>query len=44
MSLKREVSENVYGTVLQRLYNMAKAILPELQCPVVECHIRWYHV
>jgi len=29
MSLKREVSENVYDTDSQRLYNMAKAILPK---------------
>jgi len=29
MSLKREVSEIVYGMDSQRLYNMAKAILLE---------------
>ena len=33
---KREMSEDVYGMVLQRLCDMVKAGLPEPQCPVVE--------
>ena len=38
MSLKRGVAEDVYGTALQRLSDMAKAGLPESQCPVAELH------
>ncbi len=38
MSLKRGVSEDVYGTALQRLSDMAKAGLLESQCPVAEAH------
>ena len=37
---KREMSEDVYGMVLQRLRDMVKAGLPESQCPVVESHTR----
>ena len=33
---KREMSEDVYGMVLQRLRDMVKAGLPEPQCPVVQ--------
>jgi hypothetical protein len=36
MYVKREVTEDVYVAVLQRLNDMAKAKLPESQCPVVE--------
>ena len=36
MTGKREMSEDVYGMVLQRLRDMVKAGLPESQCPVVE--------
>ncbi len=35
---KREMTEDVYGVVLQRLRDMVKAGLPESQCPVVEPH------
>ena len=42
--VKREVSEDVYGAGLQRLHDKAKAALLEPQCPVVERHIRRYHV
>jgi hypothetical protein len=38
MYVKREVTEDVYFTVLQRLNDMAKAKLPESQCPVMELH------
>ncbi len=44
MLVKREISEDVYGMVLQRLRDKAKVELPEPQCPVVEPHIRRYHV
>jgi hypothetical protein len=40
MTGKREMSEDVYGMVLQRLRDMVKAELPESQCPVVEPHTR----
>ena len=33
---KREMSEDVYGMVLQRLRDMVRAGLPEPQCPAVE--------
>ena len=35
---KREMSEDVYGFVLQCLRDRVKAGLPESQCPVVEPH------
>ena len=34
--MKREVTEDVYAAVLQRLNDMAKAKLLESQCPVME--------
>ncbi len=37
---KREMSEDVYGMVLQRLRDMVRAALPEPQCPAVEPHTR----
>jgi hypothetical protein len=37
---KREMSEDVYGMVPQRLCDMVKAELPEFQCPVVEPYTR----
>ena len=40
---KREMSEDVYGLVLQRLRDMVKAGLPEPQSPVVEPHTHRYH-
>ena len=33
---KREMSEDVYGMVLQRLRNMVRTGLSESQCPAVE--------
>jgi hypothetical protein len=36
MFVKRGTAEDVYGVALQRLSDMAKAGLPESQCPVVE--------
>jgi hypothetical protein len=36
MFVKRGASEDVYDAALQRLRDMAKAILPESQCPAVE--------
>jgi hypothetical protein len=36
--VKRGVSEDVYGAALQRLCDMAKARLPESQCPAVKSH------
>lgn len=36
MVIKRKMSEDVYGIVLQRLSDMAKAILPESQSPEVD--------
>jgi len=36
MDVKRGISEDVYGMVLQRLRDMAKAGLPEPQSPVVK--------
>jgi hypothetical protein len=36
MSVKRRTAEDVYAGALQRLSDMAKAILPEPQCPVAE--------
>ena len=44
MFVKREVIEDVYITVLQRLNDMVKAVLLEPQYPVVEAHILRYHV
>jgi hypothetical protein len=44
MDVKREISEDVYGIDPQRLHDMAKAILPEPQSPMVERHTRRYHV
>ena len=38
MFVKRETTEDVDGVVLQRLSDMAKAELPEPQCPGVEPH------
>ena len=38
MSVKRGTTEDVYVVALQRLSDMAKAILPEPQCPAVELH------
>ena len=40
MLVKQGVTEGMYGTALQRLRDMAKAGLPEPQCPVVELHTR----
>jgi hypothetical protein len=37
--VKRDGTEDVYGTVPQRLSDLAKAKLPKSQCPVVVCHI-----
>ena len=37
---KREMSEDVYGMVLQRLRDRVRAGLPKPQCPVVEPHTR----
>jgi hypothetical protein len=36
MFVKQEIPEDVYGIVLQRLNNRAKAKLPESQSPAVE--------
>jgi hypothetical protein len=36
MDVKRGIPEDVYGMVLQRLRDMAKAGLPKPQSPVVE--------
>jgi hypothetical protein len=36
MLRKRGMTEDVYGMALQRLSDMAKAALPEPQCPGVE--------
>jgi len=36
MVIKQGISENVYDIVLQHLNDMVKAILPELQSPVVQ--------
>ena len=41
---KQEMSEDVYGMVLQRLRDRVRAALPKPQCPVVELHTRWEHV
>jgi hypothetical protein len=38
MSVKRGTTEDVYVVALQRLSDMAKATLPEPQCPAVEPH------
>jgi hypothetical protein len=38
MSVKRGTTEDVYVVALQRLSDMAKAILPEPQCPAAEVH------
>src|SRR5262249_48631675 len=43
MLVKREVSEGVYDTVLQRLHDMAKGEFPESYCPGVEPHTRRDH-
>jgi hypothetical protein len=40
MAGKREMLEDVYGMVLQRLGDMLKAGLCEPRCPVVEPHTR----
>jgi hypothetical protein len=40
MAGKREMSEDVYGMVLQRLRDMVRAELCEPQCPVVELYTR----
>jgi hypothetical protein len=40
MAGKREMSEDVYGMVLQCLRDMVRAELSEPQCPVVEPHTR----
>ena len=37
---KQEMSEDVYGMVLQRLCDRVRAGLPKPQCPVVELHTR----
>jgi len=37
---KQEMSEDVYGMVLQRLRDRVRAGLPKSQCPVVEPHTR----
>ena len=37
---KREMSEDVYGMVPQRLRDTVRAGLPEPQCPAVELHTR----
>ena len=37
---KQEMSEDVYGMVLQRLRERVRAGLPKPQCPVVELHTR----
>ncbi len=37
---KREMSEDVYGMVLQRLRDRVRAGLCEPQCPAVEPHTR----
>ena len=44
MDGKRELPKDVYGFVPQRLYDMAKAGLPESQSPAVEPHTLRYHV
>lgn len=44
MFVKRGATEDVYVAALQRLNDMAKAKLPEPQCPVVEPHIHRYHI
>jgi hypothetical protein len=41
MFVKRGTAEDVYGVALQRLSDMAKAGLPESQCPVVEPDTHW---
>jgi len=38
MFVKRGTTEDVYVVALQRLSDMAKAILPKPQCPVAERH------
>ena len=38
MSVKRGTTEDVYVAALQRLSDMAKATLPEPQCPAAEPH------
>jgi len=40
MDVKRELSEDMYGLVPQRLRDMAKAGLPKAKSPVVEPHTR----
>jgi len=40
MSVKRGATEDVYVVALQRLSDMAKAILPEPQCPAVGCLVQ----
>ena len=40
---KREMSEDVYGMVLQRLRDRVRAGLPEPQSPAVELHTRRDH-
>ena len=40
MLIKRERLEDVYGIVPQHLSDMAKAVMPESQCPAEESHSR----
>ena len=40
MLVKQGANEDVYFVALQSLSDMAKAGLPESQCPVVELHTR----
>ena len=44
MSVKQGVSEDVYGTAMQRLRDRVRAGWPKPQCPVVEGHTRREHV
>jgi hypothetical protein len=41
---KREMLEDVYGMVPQRLRDTVRAGLPKPQCPAVEPHTRREHV
>jgi hypothetical protein len=38
MLIKQRTAKDVYAVALQRLSDMAKAELPESQCPVAEPH------
>jgi len=42
--VKQEISEGVYGMVLQRLHDKAKGEFPESYCPAVQPHTRRDHV